>query len=647
MRIAMILFALGAALAAGDATAQSRTAGAEAVMPSFASDEALLKFLMPDGELLAAGTPPPLPAPPPMPSSDSGANSATAPAVPSGPANSSITNTQIAGVDEGGIVKVSGDHLIVLRRGRLFSISTAHGGLRPVDSIDAFPPGVDPSADWYDEMLVADDLVAVVGYSYRRGGTEINRFRLGPDGRFSFIDAYHLRSNDYYSSSNYASRLIGRTLVIYTPLSFGWDHDRNPLDLLPGLSRWQPDQETARFERLAGPRQIYVPEPILEGGAKLVQAMHTVQRCDLTAPRLTCDATVVLGPESRTFFVSQNAVYVWTIPDWSNLVDWHAEDTDTRLDEADAKPGMLYRIPLDGSAPLAVGVRGSPHDQFSFYPNAAAMRLDVLVTSDTIGDEMWSPAFSSGRPALLRLPMDRFGNGSVEAAASAYQMLPKDGWLFENRFVNGYLLHATSAYEQNTARNSLYVTPVDGGTPTRFDLDARVTRLEALGQDGLAVTTGQDVTLTTVDLSTSEPRLGSRYVAPRAREGESRSQAFFYRSDSENGASGVLGLPILSRTVADGDGAAPRSSASILFLQRADRQLSELGRLEAGGTQTPNDSCVASCTDWYGNARPIFLGRRVFALMGYEVVEGAVEDNDIRDVRRVDFSPGVAAPAEK
>ena len=35
----------------------------------------------------------------------------------------SITNTQHAGVDEGGIVKVHGDHLVVLRRGRLFTIA--------------------------------------------------------------------------------------------------------------------------------------------------------------------------------------------------------------------------------------------------------------------------------------------------------------------------------------------------------------------------------------------------------------------------------------------------------------------------------------------------------------------------------------------
>ena len=43
--------------------------------------------------------------------------------------------------------------------------------------------------------------------------------------------------------------------------------------------------------------------------------------------------------------------------------------------------------------------------------------------------------------------------------------------------------------------------------------------------------------------------------------------------------------------------------------------------------------------DWYGNARPLFLRGRIFALMGYELVEGAVADERIREVRRVSYAP--------
>jgi hypothetical protein len=34
-----------------------------------------------------------------------------------------------------------------------------------------------------------------------------------------------------------------------------------------------------------------------------------------------------------------------------------------------------------------------------------------------------------------------------------------------------------------------------------------------------------------------------------------------------------------------------------------------------------DDECRASCVDWYGNARPLFLRGHVFALLGYELVE--------------------------
>jgi hypothetical protein len=40
--------------------------------------------------------------------------------------------------------------------------------------------------------------------------------------------------------------------------------------------------------------------------------------------------------------------------------------------------------------------------------------------------------------------------------------------------------------------------------------------------------------------------------------------------------------------------------------------------------------CKASCLDWYGNARPLFIGNRVFASLGYELVQGSIEGGHIR-----------------
>ena len=74
-------------------------------------------------------------------SADSVAKSAAnEPAPAAGVDKESVTNTQHAGVDEGGIVKVHGDHLVVLRRGRLFTVAIGDQALKPISNIDAFGP---------------------------------------------------------------------------------------------------------------------------------------------------------------------------------------------------------------------------------------------------------------------------------------------------------------------------------------------------------------------------------------------------------------------------------------------------------------------------------------------------------------------------
>src|SRR5687767_11265783 len=156
---------------------------------------------------------------------DAAASVAEAPAPSVGKSNSqyskdseSITNVQHAGVDEGGIVKVHGNHLVVLRRGRLFTVAIGDGDLKPISAVDAFGSDIDPMHTWYDEMLVSEDTIAVIGYSYQRGGTEVGLFSIDSEGHIAYRSTYHLRSNDYYSSRNYASRLIGNKLIFYAPL---------------------------------------------------------------------------------------------------------------------------------------------------------------------------------------------------------------------------------------------------------------------------------------------------------------------------------------------------------------------------------------------------------------------------------------------
>ncbi|HEX6042453.1 beta-propeller domain-containing protein, partial [Longimicrobium sp.] len=219
----------------------------------------------------------------------------------------SITNVQHAGVDEGGIVKVHGDYLVMLRRGRLFTVAVGGDTLRPVSSVDAFGPDVDPTDAWYDELLVSGDAVVVIGFSYMRGGTEVGLFRITPEGRLSHRSTYHLRSNDYYSSRNYASRLIGGKLVFYTPQQLGLDGD--PFEHFPAMRRWHRDGERDAFRRILPATRVYRPGRPID--AREGVALHTVTVCDLEAEEMDCQGSAVLGPPGRVFYVAPGAVYVW------------------------------------------------------------------------------------------------------------------------------------------------------------------------------------------------------------------------------------------------------------------------------------------------------------------------------------------------
>ncbi|HEX9950689.1 MAG TPA: beta-propeller domain-containing protein, partial [Rubricoccaceae bacterium] len=214
-------------------------------------------------------------------------------AVSSGDAES-ITNVQHAGVDEGGIVKRHGDHLVILRRGRLFTVDVSGRDLRPVDAVDAFGPGIDPEGAWYDEMLVVRETVVVIGYSYARQGTEIGLFEIDDRGRLRHHNTYHLRSNDYYSSRNYTARLVGGRLVFYTPLAAparAWAG--GPAGVLPALSRWTGDRDTP-FVPIATATRVYRPARALTDPDDI--ALHTVTSCTVDRGALDCEATAVFGP---------------------------------------------------------------------------------------------------------------------------------------------------------------------------------------------------------------------------------------------------------------------------------------------------------------------------------------------------------------
>ena len=538
----------------------------------------------------------------------------------------SVTNTQHAGVDEGGIVKVHGEFLVMLRRGRLFTVAVGDQRLRPVSAVDAFGPGISPEGTWYDELLISGDKVIVIGYSYERGGTEIGTFRIDAGGGLRYLSTHQLRSNDYYSSRNYASRLIGTKLVFYTPLYLGLDA-AHPLADFPAMRTWRRAAGHGEFKRIVASQRVYRAPLRLDGDNDV--ALHTVTSCDLAAEEMTCEATAVLGPSGRVFYVSPSAVYVWVSDGYPR-------------EGAAAARSMLYRLPLDGSAPAAIGVWGSPVDQFSFLEGEDG-HVNVLVRADAAGDAMWRAVRTAGSVALLRLPVEEFGDGRTVVDRERYRNLPAptDGEL-QNRFVGDFLLYGSgNGWSATTVDASrVVVVPWRGGRISNLALPHGVDRIEAMGSDAVVVgSTGGDLYFSGIRLD-GRPMVAQRYAMAGASQGELRSHGFFYKPDGRN--SGVLGLPVRGAGQ-PGSAHLTEGSASILYLRQSDRRFQALGTLGSSDEGTAQDDCRASCVDWYGNARPLFVRGRVFALLGYELVEGRVRDGRISEVRRVSYAPGATA----
>jgi hypothetical protein len=151
-----------------------------------------------------------------------------------------------------------------------------------------------------------------------------------------------------------------------------------------------------------------------------------------------------------------------------------------------------------------------------------------------------------------------------------------------------------------------------------------VDRIEALGRDAVVVGAyGQDLHFSSIALGDA-PAVAAGYRRPGATRGEEHPRL----ADPRAGSSGVR-APV------------PELDVSRLPPQRRAAALG-LGELVSHPAQAADDGCRASCVDWYGNARPLFLADRILALLGYEIVEGRLWNGRIEELRRVSFAPAAA-----
>ena len=592
-----------------------------------------------------AEAPPPVEEPPP-------ADPVALPGVQGEPpvaGNPSITNNQTIGVDEGGIVKQVGRFLVVLQDGRLFSADLGAGEgapLRLADRITVYRSR-EHAADWYDEMLVHGDRILVTAFSYREGASEISVFRIGAEGQLRREGRFLLDSNDYYSTENYSTRLVGDSLVFYAPVALAThDGERDRPFEVPRIRRARGDGEADAGEALIGPADIYAPP-----GEIAWPVLHTVSVCPLRDEGLDCSTTAFVGASSREIYVTPTDAFLWIgAPDrlpwaieYANRRRAACRDNEFQL-TADDQFALVYRVPLDGSPIGAVALDGYPVDQFAFDSRDGRFRALLRRPRGECLDSLGRQPL-----ALVDVPLAAFGTSVRHLADAAYRPLPQiEGHQLENRFLGDWLLYGgrhgwtgdPAEPESRPGASTLFAVSLGRpGEPLRVRLPHNTLRIERAGSDavlsGYGVRTGLSLSYVTLG---DAPRLAATTTLAGRFESENRSHAFgaWVRPDG----TGLIGLPTTRRRARSGRGWSDSESSDLSYVHIApDRSLAHAGELSPGPRRAPTAyRCEVSCVDWYGNSRPIFTGGRIFALMATDLVEGRLVNGRIAEAGRVDLT---------
>ncbi|OYX09901.1 MAG: hypothetical protein B7Z08_03470 [Sphingomonadales bacterium 32-68-7] len=567
-----------------------------------------------------------------------------------------ITNVQVAGVDEGDIVKQIGEYLLVLQDGRIFAIH--YPSMRVTDRIDVYrryERGEPIGADWYDEMLVQGDQAIITAYSYEDSASEISVFRLDQQsGRFTRRGVFLISSEDYYDVDNYATRIIGDRLIIKTPFAA-----RDLLDARkrPVVRRWQPGEDweetIGQGRQLIDARRIYRPVFGLEE-----PYVHSISICplsDVEARGLECETTGFVGTELADMFVTPENVYLWMPA--VDPSDWRSYDCPAvtgRASPSQIVPAAIVRLPVGRGELAVMSARGVNFDQFSMDEHDGRFRALVSWRRHYCGSSYDQPH----EVALIDEPRSAFGPTYREARDSRFIALPDPGVpVVENRFAGDWLVYGGRANysgrpddleegEKNLGP-SAYAVPL--GRPqaaTAIGQPHNVIRIERIGDD-ILLTGYRDLgglSLTYLDLDgpalISSLRLDNRF------ESEGRSHAFNSKVSETGG--GVLGVPTVERHEDAGRWWWNSTVSDLSYLTfDSGGRLADAGLLRGKPEQevvtAAGYECEVSCIDWYGNTRPFFLGGKVYGLMATDLIEAELVEGKVTERRRVDLTGALSA----
>ena len=540
----------------------------------------------------------------------------------------SITNNQVQGVDEGDIVKAYKNYLIILRNGKLYSIDIGvetASFLQPIDSIDAYHQGWIHDV-WLDEMLIDNGLILITGFNYEEGVTEIIRLEINEHGQFQYVDTHLINSEDYYSESNYSSRLINHQLVTYFPgkliYNKNFEFDFPKITKLP--DDFKGNYKLLNWRDLIKIENIYHPTQTL-----LEPYLHTFLKCSIHEPELNCDALGLILNQNVERYVTPKYIYLSTSA-WSNrlLEDSNFNEyksiDDDMIEHLDDYEGRLFRIDNNHFTVDQTDIDIVPINQFSFHQFEDVLYL--IGKNDNF--------------KLVKIPSYLFDSQSKTRAISVANLKIYDAWLYRNKFIKNHLIIAHSEIK-DTESSLIEIVNIQNGNKVQTTLEYIVDRIEIVGEN--VFTSGYN-SLTDVDqydglyvgiLSPHDASIINEGYIKGIVEGESRSHAFNTRKIDSNRIIGFTSKPAISEQY--GNDFYYDDPSEVTFIGGKFNDLNLFGHVTRN-TNDDESSCDMSCDDWYGNTHPFFIGNRTFALSGFELIEVKFDGNSISEIDRVEFN---------
>jgi hypothetical protein len=513
---------------------------------------------------------------------------------------------------EGGAVLAGDDYIVVLNRGRLFSVSTKDRKLRAVSRVDAFGPATDPESSYQEHVFASGRDVIVVGSNNRYRGIEIGLFRLDETGALHYLSTYQLRyGRNMYVSVGPRVQFCDGHLIIHSQVELPEDTSQ-VVGALPAFRTLHAGAANGEFTQLLDPRDIYRPaRPLTKVEKPGVQAVTV---CRFPQGSVQCHATGVISTLAREVYTSGSATYVWPM---------------APSQPQHARGGMLvYRFPLSGARPLAIAVDGLTVGAEALFEDNGI--LNAVLRSGPTGQ--WPTSdLRLGQVFLLRAPISSFSRtASVidDARYAKLDLLPSNSIFpaFTPRFVSVAMSH----YPRRADKTRDRVTTLAFGSTAAnsFEVAAEVERMDAAGEATIAtIAANRELTFKLIG---PVNRQGSRDVTVVADRADRMEQKIA-------GDGSTIAAYVLRRSPRDSD-EHYFGGSSMLLLRVRTTGLEELGEIASRrASNVAEDNCKSSCLDWYGDARMIVVKDRFFVVLGYEIIEASLPGDKLSETNRVDF----------